>query len=159
MITIRAARPEDVHLMYEMLRNSAADQRSPDELVANPENLLEDGFGANPRFACLIAEVDGSPAGLALYFFNYSTWVSRSGLYLEDLYVLPAYRRQGVARALMQRLASIAVGRGCRRFLWVVHAANGRAISFYEALGATELRDWILMALKHTALHKAAQEE
>jgi GNAT superfamily N-acetyltransferase len=158
MITIRNASPADVPVIYDMLRRSAEDQGFPDDLVATPENLMEDGFGPDPRFLLLVAEVDGEPAGLALYFFNYSTWVSRVGLYLEDLYVVPEHRRAGVARALMSRLASIAVNHGCRRFLWAVHSANERAIAFYEDIGARPLRDWILMALKHGALEAAGRE-
>jgi GNAT superfamily N-acetyltransferase len=157
MINIRSARADDVQIIHEMLLDSAKDQGSPGSLVATPDNLLEDGFGANPRFSCVIAEVDGEPAGLALYFFNYSTWVSRVGLYLEDLYVSPAYRRRGVARALMTHLARIAVEQGCERFLWMVHAANERAIAFYEGFGATAVRDWVVMVLWEDAIREAAR--
>src|SRR5690349_4910148 len=127
---IRDATVDDVPAIYEMLAASAADQGFPGELVVTSDDLLEDGFGPTPRFQCLIAEVEGRPAGLALYYFNYSTWVSRNGLYLEDLYVAPEWRGHGVARELMVRLTKIGREAGCRRFLWVVHAVNERAICF-----------------------------
>ena len=145
MTTIRPAQPADVPLLYEMLRASAADQGSPESLVVTEADLLEDGFGPAQRFRCMVAEVDGTPAGLALYFFNYSTWVSRIGLYLEDLYVAPGFRRSGVARALLDHLAGIAKEAGCRRMQWLVHRDNESAKRLYDAFGAHALPDWILM--------------
>lgn len=148
MTTIRRAVPADVPLIFEMLRESAKDQGEPDALVVNEADLLEDGFGARPQFQILIAESDGSPAGLALYFFTYSTWVSRIGLYLEDLYVRPEYRRLGVAKTLMDELKAVAMKHGCRRVTWTVLKENGRAVRFYESLGATALDSWCLMKLE-----------
>lgn len=148
MTAIRQAVPADVPLILEMLRESAAEQSAPDAVVVSEADLLEDGFGAQPQFHALIAKRDNSPAGLALYFFTYSTWVSRIGLYLEDLYVRPEYRRSGVAQALMHELGAIAVNRGCKRFTWSVLKENKRAVRFYEALGARALDEWQLMKLE-----------
>lgn len=148
MISIRVGKPADVRVIYTMLCDSARDQGFPGEIAVSVEDLLEDGFGPEPRFYTLIAEVDGAPAGLALYFFNYSTWGSRMGLYLEDLYVTPGHRRAGVGRALLARLAEIAKGEGCGRFQWMAHRPNKRAIRLYESFGAVALDDWVLMKVK-----------
>lgn len=144
-IVIRAARADDVPAMFEMLVASAAEQGHAQDLCVDVESLREDGFGASPRFQALLAECDGRTAGLALYFFTYSTWTSRNGLYLEDLYARPECRRLGVARALMERLRAIAVAQGCGRFEWVVQRDNAAAIRFYESLGAMALSSWRLM--------------
>lgn len=139
-----------------MLRASAAEQDSLDHLCVDEQSLRDDGFGPSPRFQALIADVDGTAAGLALYFFTYSTWTSRNGVYLEDLYVSPASRRHGLARSLLKHLASIAVDRGCRRLQWVVRRDNAAAIRFYESLGATELSEWPLMWIAGAALDDLA---
>ena len=146
---VRTAVTEDVPEILDMLRASAADQGFPDEVAVTEQELKDDGFGvAPPRFSVLIAEVDGRTAGMALYFFNYSTWGSRDGLYLEDLYVHREFRRFGVARELMVALARIGRERGCGRFQWVVHSKNAAAVRFYESLGARMLDDWRLMTFK-----------
>lgn len=144
-IVIRAAVADDVPALFEMLRATAREQGHEDELCVDVAALREDGFGSTPRFLALVAECDGQPAGMALYFFNYSTWTSRNGLYLEDLYVAPACRRLGVARDLMQRLEEIAVERGCGRLQWLVLRENAGAVRFYEARGATAQPEWQVM--------------
>jgi len=128
-----------------MLYDSAVAQGSPESLVATEANLLADGFAPQPRFQCVIAEVDGVPAGIALYYYDYSTWVSRKILYLEDLYVDPAFRRAGIARALLDRLVTIARNEGCGRMAWVVHRENEAALRLYRSFGAQPLEDWNLM--------------
>jgi GNAT superfamily N-acetyltransferase len=153
---IRDARVEEVPVILEMLQESAEEQGFPESLAVTEADLAADGFGAAPRFYVSIAEVDGVPAGMALYFFNYSTWGSRDGLYLEDLYVDRAFRKRGVARALMVRLAQIAQARGCGRFQWVVHAANASAVRMYESIGAEMLTDWRLMSLKGDGIARLA---
>ena len=152
MIKLRKAVPPDAEQIFAMLQASAREQGFPDELAVTVEDLRSDGFGPRPRFEVLIAELDGRPAGMALYFFTYSTWVSRLGLYLEDLYIMPDGRRHGVARALLRQLGHIAREQGCRRFQWVVHRHNARAIALYESLGAQALEDWTLMSIKGDAL-------
>jgi GNAT superfamily N-acetyltransferase len=131
-----------------MLRASAADQGFLQSLAVTEADLLEDGFGPQPRFHCVLAEVDQLPAGMALYFFTYSTWVSRNGLYLEDLYVDGQFRRAGVARALLDHLTGVAKEARCGRMQWLVHRANTSAIALYRWFGAQSLDDWILMTVK-----------
>ena len=142
---IRAATLSDVPVLFEMLRATAREQGNEGALCVDPVALQEDGFGPAPRFHALLAECEGRPAGMALYFFTYSTWTSRNGLYLEDLYVAPPFRRLGVARDLMGRLEAIAVGHGCGRLQWLVLRDNASAMRFYEALGATALPEWQVM--------------
>lgn len=148
MLRIRPAEVTDVSLLYRFLYASASDQGFADALAVSEADLIKDGFGREPRFQALIAEVDGAPAGLALYFFTYSTWGSRNGLYLEDLYVAPEFRGRGVGRTLLERLEGEARARGCGRFQWVVHRHNAAARRLYEAFGASGLEDWLLMSRK-----------
>ena len=147
-IFIRAARADEAPLVLEMLRATSVEQGNEHELCVDLKAVREDGFGSAPRFHVLIAESDARPAGFALYFFNYSTWISRNGLYLEDLYVRPEFRRQGVARALVRRLEAIADEHGCGRLQWVVLRGNTPAVRLYERLGAQALPEWQLMLLR-----------
>ncbi len=156
---IRAAVIGDVPVMLTMLQESARDQGFPHEVAVGADDLRADGFGPHPRFHTLIAEVDGTPAGLAIFFVNYSTWISRLGLYLEDLYVRPPYRSQGVAGALLYRLAAIAKSEGCGRFQWMVHRENHRAIQVYESAGARAADDWLMMMVKGADLDALAARD
>lgn len=148
MLTIRAARPEDVGLILAFIRELAAYEREPDAVVASEEDLLRDGFGERPLFHVRIAEQDGAPAGFAFYFYTYSTWRGRPCLYLEDLFVRPSFRRRGVGLGLLRDLAREAVERSCDRFVWQVLDWNEPAIAFYESLGARALREWITMRVE-----------
>src|SRR6266436_6747283 len=148
-LIVRAAREEDVQTIYEMLRDSAAAQGDENALCVDPENLRQDGFLTTPpKYWCLLAEVDGQPAGIALYFFIYSTWTSRQQVYLEDLYVSPHFRRRGVARSLMSELARIASVSGCLRIRWLVLRENAAAIDFYQSIGADLRPEWLNMSLE-----------
>lgn len=147
MSQVRAASPNDVHSIYLMLRESAVEQGSQESLCATEDNLIEDGFGREPRFQVLIAEQNGEAIGLALYFFIYSTWTSRNGVYLEDLYVKPEFRKQGVARGLIQQLARVAQENHCGRMMWLV-LRNNPAVKFYQRLGAAALAEWMPMQMK-----------
>lgn len=155
---IRPAMISDVPEIYAMLRESATDQGHPDALAVTEDDLREDGFGPHPHFRALIAEDDGAAAGLALFFLNYSTWTSRLGLYLEDLYVRPSWRSGGVARALMVELARIAVVSGCDRMHWVVLSSNRRAMRFYEKLGAEARPDVVPVYLVGDQLRAFARQ-
>jgi GNAT superfamily N-acetyltransferase len=146
-IAIRPAHTDDLPAMLEMLQASGAEQGHPEQLAVDLESLRADGFGASPRFQTLIAEHDGVRAGIAVYYFNYSTWIHRDGLYLEDLFVRRDHRRVGVASALMTRLKAIAAERGCGRFQWLVLHDNTPAIRFCESLGATMLPEWRVMMI------------
>ena len=110
---IRTATAADVPLILTFIRALATYEREPDAVSATEAGLMRDGFGPNPFYFCLIAEHDGVPAGFALYFFNYSTWNGCPGIYLEDLFVPPELRGFGIGKALLQRVAAIAVEKGC----------------------------------------------
>jgi GNAT superfamily N-acetyltransferase len=159
MISIRPALPEDASLILDFIRRLAEYEREPNAVIATEADLLRDGFGPNPRFRCLIAEWDGKPAGFAFFFFNYSTWLGRPGLYLEDLFVLPAMRGHGVGRALLQKLAQIAVAENCYGMRWQVLEWNEPAIKFYDTLGAKVMDEWETMRLMEPWLSKLAGVE
>jgi GNAT superfamily N-acetyltransferase len=154
--TIRPATRDDVSTILVFIRALAAYEREPDAAVATEEDLLRDGFGDNPYYSCLIAEQDGRPAGFAFYFFDYSTWLGRPGLYLEDLFVHPEFRGLGIGKALLQRVAAIAVEKGCARMKWEVLDWNTPAIDFYAAMGAEFLDTWRNVCVKGEALHRLA---
>src|SRR5215475_7946145 len=119
-IAIRQATAADIPQILSFIRALAEYEREPEAVRATEADLLRDGFGPNPFYFCLIADAEGAPAGFALYFFNYSTWLGRPGLYLEDLFVLPEFRGLGIGKALLQKVAAIAVEKGCLRFQWEV---------------------------------------
>ncbi len=154
--TIRPATAADVPQILIFIRALAAYEREPDAVTATAEDLLRHGFGPTPFYFCLIAEHDGTPAGFAFYFFNYSTWVGRPGLYLEDLFVHPEFRGLGIGKALLQRVAAIAVENGCPRLQWEVLDWNTPAIDFYSAMGAEFLDSWRNVRVSGDALHRLA---
>jgi GNAT superfamily N-acetyltransferase len=158
-ITIRPAIPDDAALILRFIRALAVYEREPDAVVATEETLIRHGFGPEPYFHCLIAELDGTPAGFAFYFFDYSTWLGAPGLYLEDLFVDPAFRGQGLGKALLERLAAIALERGCARMKWEVLDWNEPAIEFYRAMGAEFLDEWRNVCLSRDALRRLAGVE
>ena len=156
MLTLRPARADDVPLIGKLIRELADYEREPQAAVATDEDLLRDGFGPSPRFHAVLADWDGAPAGFALYFFNYSTWQGRPGLYLEDLYVRPAYRGRGIGKALLVHLAQIAVENDCGRYQWQVLDWNASALAFYESLGARVLKEWLTLRVEGQALQRLA---
>jgi GNAT superfamily N-acetyltransferase len=148
MINIRAAQPEDASLILDFIHRLAEYEREPDAVVATESDLLRDGFGPQPLFRCVIADWDGKPAGFAFFFFNYSTWLGKPGLYLEDLFVSPEMRGHGIGKALLQHLAQIAVAENCYGMRWQVLEWNEPAIKFYDSLGAKVMEEWETMAMK-----------
>jgi len=154
--TIRPATPADVPLILEFIRGLALYEREPDAVTATEGDLLRDGFGETPYYHCLIAEQDGQPAGFAFYFFNYSTWTGRPGLYLEDLFVNPEFRGLGIGKALLARVAAIAQEKGCPRLQWEVLDWNTPAIEFYKALGAEFLDEWRNVRMTTKAIARLA---
>lgn len=154
--TIRPATPADIPQILAFIRALAVYEREPDAVTATEADLLSHGFGPNPFYFCLIAESHDTPAGFALYFFNYSTWLGRPGLYLEDLFVLPEFRGLGIGKALLQRVAAIAVEKGCPRLQWEVLDWNTPAIEFYQAMGAEFLDTWRNVRVTGDALRKLA---
>ena len=156
MLNIRWAEPTDVPTMLGFIHELAAYEREPDAVLANEADLLRDGFTEPRRFRAFIAEVDGVPAGFALFFTSYSTWRGHHGLRLEDLYVTPAKRGQGIGRALLQRLAQQAIAEGCPRLEWDVLEWNTPAIAVYERIGAHMLTEWRIMRLADEDLRTLA---
>jgi GNAT superfamily N-acetyltransferase len=154
---IRRATAADAALILELVRALAAFERAPEAVTATEEDLLRDGFGPNPFFHCLIAEHGGRPAGFAFYFFNYSTWAGRPGIYVEDLFVLPEFRRLGIGKALLQQVAASVVEKGCSRLNWAVLDWNTPAIDFYRAMGAELLDEWRLERLSGESLRRLAE--
>jgi GNAT superfamily N-acetyltransferase len=153
---IRTATAADVPQILAFIRALAAYERAPDAVSASEAGLLRDGFGPNPVYYCLIADHDGQPAGFALYFFNYSTWLGRPGIYLEDIFVQPEFRGRGIGKALLQQVAAIAVQKGCPRLQWEVLDWNTPAIDFYRAMGAEFLDEWRNVRVSGDALERLA---
>jgi GNAT superfamily N-acetyltransferase len=157
MHSIRAATSNDIPLILDLIRALAAYEREPDAVKATEADLLRDGFGAHPSFECLIAEDgQGAAAGFALYFWNYSTWRGRSGIHLEDLFVFPRFRGQGIGKALLARVAARALERGCVRLQWDVLEWNQTAIDFYQGLGAQLLKEWRIMRVNDDGIRSLA---
>ena len=151
-ITIRPAESRDVPLILELIRGLAEYERLADQVVATEAGVREALFGAQPSAEVIIAYADDRPAGFALFFHNFSTFLGRRGLYLEDLFVKPEFRRFGIGRRLLTELARIAVERGCGRFEWSVLDWNAPAIEFYQRLGARPLDDWTIFRVTGSAL-------
>jgi GNAT superfamily N-acetyltransferase len=156
MLQLRPATPADVPAILGFIRELAAFEREPDSVVATEADLLRDGWGSTPRFTAIIAEFNGRPAAFALYFTSYSTWRGHHGIRLEDLYVTPSLRGQGIGKALLQRLAQIAVEQGCPRLEWDVLDWNANAIAVYERVGARVMSEWRIMRIDGEALQNLA---
>jgi len=159
MLTIRPAMPADVPLILEFIRELAEYEREPQSAVATAADLLRDGFGPEPKFRVDIAEWSGEPAGFALYFWNYSTWQGKPGLYLEDLFVRPRFRGKGIGKALLVHLARVAIKNNCGRLVWQVLDWNTPAIEFYKSLGAETMTEWLTMRVTGKALVRLATEK
>jgi GNAT superfamily N-acetyltransferase len=155
-VSIRAATKADVPQILAFIRALAAFEREPDAVVATEGDLLNDGFGPNPYYFCLIAENNGVAAGFALFFFNYSTWMGRPGIYLEDVFVVPEFRGLGIGKALLKQVAAIAIEKNCRRLQWEVLDWNAPAIDFYRAMGAEFLDEWRNVRVSGEALLQLA---
>ena len=156
---IREATEADVPLILQFIRDLAEYERLADRVVATEEMLRRTLFGS-PRFAeVIIAEDDGQPAGFALFFHNFSTFLGRRGLYLEDLFVKPPFRGRGIGKRLLVELARIAIARGCGRFEWSVLDWNEPSIGFYKSLGARPMDDWTIYRVSGSALTELAGAE
>ena len=153
---IRAAIAADVPAVLALVRELADFEHLAHEVVAD-DDLLREALAAG-HCEALLAEVEGQAVGLALYFHNFSTFLARRGLYLEDLYVKPAFRKLGIGRALLSRLAQIALARGCGRFEWTVLDWNVDAMRFYESLGAKPIKEWVICRVTGEPLRALANE-
>lgn len=153
---VREATEQDVGRILGLIRELAEYERAPGEVSATEAMIYESLFSAKPSCEALIGEVDGVAQGFALFFHNYSTWKGSRGMYLEDLFVRPAARGQGLGVALFRRVAQIAVARGCPRMEWNVLDWNTPAIDFYARLGAVRMEEWTIHRLSGEALTRAA---
>jgi GNAT superfamily N-acetyltransferase len=158
-VAIRPVRPGEAGLVFTFVRELAAYERLLDTVVASEAMIDAALFGPNPRVFCEIAEWDGEPAGFALWFPNFSSFRGRHGLYLEDLFVRPAFRRRGIGRALFRHLARRCVDEGWTLFEWAVLNWNAPSIAFYKALGADLRQDWTVCRLGGDALARLGAPE
>jgi GNAT superfamily N-acetyltransferase len=159
VLRLRDAVETDAPVILKLVRRLAEYERAPDAVTATEGDLVRDGFGGRPRFHVVLAEWDGEAVGFAFYFFNYSTWQGRPVLYLEDLFVEPAYRGWGIGKALLVHLARIAVEQGCGRYQWQVLDWNEPAIRFYESVGARVMREWLTVRMEGDELERLARTE
>ncbi|MEJ2376888.1 MAG: GNAT family N-acetyltransferase [Pseudolabrys sp.] len=157
-LAIRAARQDDAALIFALVRELADYEKLSNEIDASEEQIAAALFCDSPRLYCDIAEWDGVPAGFAVWFLNYSTFRGRHGLYVEDIFVRPAFRSRGIGRALMQRLARRCVDEGYARFEWAVLDWNAPALDFYRAIGADVLDQWRICRLSGDGLNRFARE-
>jgi GNAT superfamily N-acetyltransferase len=154
--TIRAATVADVPVILELIRALATYERAPNEVTATEQGLTEVLFGQKPAAEVLLAFENETAVGFAVFFHNFSTWLGRPGLYLEDLFVGPEHRGKGYGRALLIRLAKIARERGCGRMEWAVLDWNEPAIEFYRKLGAKPMDEWTVFRLTRDGIAKLA---
>ena len=159
LIAIRPATPDDVPLIRQLIVELAEYERMRDAAVATDAALREQLFGAQPAAEVLLGEVDGQPAGFALFFHNFSTFLGQRSLYLEDLFVRPQFRGAGLGKHLMATLARLAVQRGCGRFEWSVLDWNTPSIGFYRSIGAVGMDEWTVQRLQGDALHALAARD
>jgi GNAT superfamily N-acetyltransferase len=149
---IRPAQVDDAPLILRFIKELAVYEKAEQEVVASEDDIRRTLFGAQSPARALICTVDGVEAGFAVYFFNYSTWQGRKGLYLEDLYVTPAFRQVGAGKTLLRHLARIAVAEGCGRFEWSVLDWNELAPQFYRSIGAWPMDEWVRYRMAGAAL-------
>jgi GNAT superfamily N-acetyltransferase len=158
-LSILPATERDVPAILNFIRALAEYEKLSHTVVASEEKLRETLFGARRSAEVLIARLGGEPVGFALFFHNYSTFLAKPGIYLEDLFVLPDHRQKGVGKALLRRLASLAMERNCGRLEWSVLDWNEPAIGFYQRLGATVLPDWRICRMTEGEFSKLAELE
>lgn len=156
-LIIRDAVEEDSRLLLKFIKDLAEYEKMLDEVKAT-EKDIKNSFFIEKYASALIAEHDGVPVGFAVYFYNFSTFEGKHGLYLEDLFVLPEYRKRGIGKALLIYLAKIAVSSGCKRFEWSVLNWNKPAIDFYMSLAAKPMDDWTVFRVDKSALIDLAKK-
>jgi GNAT superfamily N-acetyltransferase len=153
---IREAKMDDVEAIHQLIIDLAVYEKEPDAVIASVRDIRENLFGANPVAYCHVAEVDGQVVGIAIWFLNYSTWLGKAGLYLEDLFVRPEFRGSGLGLSLMKTLAQVCVDRGYERFQWWVLDWNEPSINFYKSIGAEAMDEWTVYRLSGSALNSFA---
>ena len=155
---IRLAIPGDIEDIHRLIYALAVYEKAPDEMVATVAQIKESLFNDSPVAFCHVAEVDGQIVGIALWFLNYSTWLGKPGIYLEDLFVQPEFRGHGIGKGFMKTLAQLCIERGYERFQWWVLDWNEPSIEFYKSLGAVAMDEWTVFRLSGGALKKFANE-
>lgn len=155
--TIRSATPADIPDIFELVTALSEYEKLAHEMIGTPEDLDRGLFGQRPFAEAIVADADGKAVGFALYFYNFSTFLMKPGIYLEDLFVSPDYRRQGIATALLKYLANHAVEQGCGRLEWSVLDWNQSAITFYKQIGAVLMDEWTGCRVTGTALTNLAK--
>ena len=157
-VKIRSAEISDLSVILQFIHDLAKYEKAPNEVKLSLSELEESLFGKTPQVYCLISEADGKATGFAVWHLNYSTWLGRHGIYLEDLYVDPKYRGLGHGKALLRRLAQICIERGYKRLQWWVLDWNETAIEFYKSIGAQPMDEWTVFRVSGSSLEKLATE-
>ena len=157
-VKIRSAEISDLSVILQFIHDLAKYEKAPNEVKLSLSELEESLFGNTPQVYCLISEADGKATGFAVWHLNYSTWLGRHGIYLEDLYVDPKYRGLGHGKALLRRLAQICIERGYKRLQWWVLDWNETAIEFYKSIGAQPMDEWTVFRVSGSSLEKLATE-
>lgn len=153
---IREAKISDAQAIHDLIVELAIYEKEPEAVVASVEDIQENLFGTDPVAYCHVAEVDGQVVGIAIWFLNYSTWLGKAGLYLEDLFVKPEFRGSGLGLQLMKTLAQLCVDRNYERFQWWVLDWNEPSINFYKSIGAEAMDEWTVYRLSGSALKSFA---
>ena len=157
--SIETTTPADVPSLLDLIRELARFEHLEHEVQATGDSLHESLFGSPPVAGAFLARCGHELAGYAIYFFTFSSFVGRLGLWLDDLYVRPAYRRQGLGRTLLERVADIGARRGCGRFEWTALRWNESALRFYQELGARQLDEWVMLRMEGAAIKNLAREK
>jgi GNAT superfamily N-acetyltransferase len=158
-LIVRFAQPSDVITLFKLIQGLAEYEKLSHAVIGNAEALKDHLFGSPKYVDAIIAEIDGQAVGFAIFFHNYSTFLTKPGIYLEDIFVLPEYRRQGIGKALLTKVAQIAVERDCGRLEWSVLDWNVSAQEFYRNLGADILEDWRICRVTETGLTQLANHK
>ena len=157
-VKIRPAVPTDLPIILQFIHDLAEYEKAPDEVELSLDDLKDSLFGVNPQVFCLISEVDNETSGFAVWHLNYSTWLGKHGIYLEDLYVDPKFRGLGHGKALLRKLAQICIEKGYKRLQWWVLDWNESAIDFYKSIGAEPMDEWTVFRVSGSSLRKLATE-
>jgi len=157
MLKLRKAVPDDIPLILSFIRELAEYERAPNGVSCTEKDLHRDGFGPSPKFRVIIAEWSGEPAGMAFFFYNYSTWQGRPGIFIEDLFVRSQFRDKGIGRELMARLAKTAIDEHCYGVRWEVLDWNKPAIDVYQHLGSKFREGWLIMQIIGPELKELAE--
>lgn len=156
MLTLRNAHKEDAALIVDYIHELAAFEQLSHECHASPELIEHWLFGDTPRAHCLLVDWDEKPAGFTIYFYNFSTFLTKPGMYIEDVFIRPDFRRCGIAQKIFQHLAQKALAEGCGRLEWCVLDWNNEAITFYESIGAVSMNEWTVQRITGEGLEKLA---